>query len=235
MRIPDRLKAWIDARKRHHLSHVQIQMARELGMNPDKLGKLDNHGQEPWKAPLPAFIEDLYRKRFGKDRPAVVRPAIPTCRDGMPPVRWSAIGRQRPIAHGTLGEEPALVDPELWAVVRRQLTRPLHDPPLHERPARSSEMGQQLILRSSWRDTMSCDVTGGWGCHSSSGRTAGSSRFRPRVCGYPMTATRPPPRRGPNGWCHFRCRLASITLRIRGFELTLSCANWAISPWPTSS
>ena len=41
-------------------------------MNPTKLGKLDNSDQEPWKLPLPAFIESLYRKRFGKDRPDVV-------------------------------------------------------------------------------------------------------------------------------------------------------------------
>jgi len=64
---------WIDARKRHKLSHAHIQMARELGMNPKKFGKLDNHKQEPWKAPLPIFIEDLYFKRFGKDRPENVR------------------------------------------------------------------------------------------------------------------------------------------------------------------
>jgi len=30
--------AWIDARKRHHLSHAQVQVARELGINPAKLG-----------------------------------------------------------------------------------------------------------------------------------------------------------------------------------------------------
>jgi hypothetical protein len=71
-RIPDRLKVWIEARNRHHLSHAHVQMARELGMNPRKLGKLDNDDQEPWKLPLPAFIEKLYRKRFGKDRPDVV-------------------------------------------------------------------------------------------------------------------------------------------------------------------
>ena len=49
-----------------------VQMARELEMNPKKLGKLDNHHQEPWKAPLPQFIEHLYFKRFGRDRPEVV-------------------------------------------------------------------------------------------------------------------------------------------------------------------
>jgi hypothetical protein len=41
-------------------------MARELGMNRMKLGKLDNHEQEPWKMPLRAYIEHLYQQRFGK-------------------------------------------------------------------------------------------------------------------------------------------------------------------------
>jgi hypothetical protein len=63
------LKDWIEARKRFRLSHAHVQMARELGMNSRKLGKLDNHDQEPWKAPLPQFIEHLYLKRFGRDRP----------------------------------------------------------------------------------------------------------------------------------------------------------------------
>jgi hypothetical protein len=71
-RIPEQLQPWIDARKRHHLSHVHVQMARELGLNPAKLGKIDNHRQQPWKAPLPEFIEHLYFKRFGKERPDVV-------------------------------------------------------------------------------------------------------------------------------------------------------------------
>ena len=41
-------------------------------MNPNKFGKLDNADQEPWKLPLPAFIEHLYRRRFNKDRPDIV-------------------------------------------------------------------------------------------------------------------------------------------------------------------
>jgi hypothetical protein len=72
VRIPDHLQGWITARKRHRLSHAHVQMARELGMNPKKLGKLDNADQEPWKLPLPAFIESLYQKRFDKDRPDMV-------------------------------------------------------------------------------------------------------------------------------------------------------------------
>ena len=67
-----KMQAWIDARKRHNLSHAQVQMARELGMNPNKLGKLNNHDQEPWKLPLRQYIEHLYFKRFGKERPDTV-------------------------------------------------------------------------------------------------------------------------------------------------------------------
>ncbi len=72
-RIPDKFQIWINARKRYHLSHAQIQMARELGMNPKKFGKLANHKQEPWKAPLSVFIEERYFKRFGKRYPDNVR------------------------------------------------------------------------------------------------------------------------------------------------------------------
>jgi len=48
-------------------------MARELGLNPARLGKLDNHRHQPWKAPLPQFIEDMYAKRFGRERPDVIK------------------------------------------------------------------------------------------------------------------------------------------------------------------
>jgi len=71
-RLNPKLQAWITARERHRLSHAQVQMARELGMNPAKLGKIDNHKQEPWKLPLPQFIEDIYLKRFGRPAPETV-------------------------------------------------------------------------------------------------------------------------------------------------------------------
>jgi hypothetical protein len=71
-RIPLHLQQWIEAHRRHRLSHAHVQMARELGMNPKKLGKLDNHRQEPWKAPLPIFIESIYFKRFGRERPSKI-------------------------------------------------------------------------------------------------------------------------------------------------------------------
>lgn len=52
---------------------MHIQMARELGMNPKKFGGLANHKQEPWKVPLPEFIEEIYYKRFKKERPDTVK------------------------------------------------------------------------------------------------------------------------------------------------------------------
>ncbi len=73
VKIPDKFQIWMDVRKKYHLSHAHIQMARELGMNPKKFGKIANHKQEPWKAPLPVFIENLYFKRFGKKRPGEVK------------------------------------------------------------------------------------------------------------------------------------------------------------------
>ena len=71
--IPNKLRPWIEARKKYHLSHAQIQMARELGMNPKKFGSLANHKQEQWKLPLPEYIEHLYQKRFGKQLPNDIR------------------------------------------------------------------------------------------------------------------------------------------------------------------
>ena len=71
--IPQKLRPWIEARRRFNLSHAQVQMARELGLNPKKLGGMANHKQEPWKMPLPRYIEHLYKKQIGKDTPDDVR------------------------------------------------------------------------------------------------------------------------------------------------------------------
>ncbi len=68
-KVPQKLIPWLEAKKRHRLTDAHVQMARELGMNPKKLGKLDNHKYEPWKLPLPQFIEKLYLKSFKRPRP----------------------------------------------------------------------------------------------------------------------------------------------------------------------
>lgn len=64
-----KLQAWLEAKKKYHLSDMHIQMARELGLNPKKFGGIANHKQEVWKAPLPVFLERIYFKRFNRKRP----------------------------------------------------------------------------------------------------------------------------------------------------------------------
>jgi hypothetical protein len=107
------LEAWVRARRRHRLSHAHVQMARELGMNPGKLGKLDNRDQEPWKAPLPTFIEELYEKRFGRSRPEVVRPIEELAREGArkKEARKRAKAERRAVRAGTARERSALPSP----------------------------------------------------------------------------------------------------------------------------
>ena len=67
------IEKWIVAQKKQKLSDKHLAMARELGLNPEKLGKIDNHKQEPWKAPLPEFIEEIYFKHFKKTQPDNIR------------------------------------------------------------------------------------------------------------------------------------------------------------------
>lgn len=72
--LPNKLKLWIEARKKYRLTNAQIQMARELGLNPKKFGKLSNNKQQRWKLPLNLFIEELYFKQFKKELPDNVKP-----------------------------------------------------------------------------------------------------------------------------------------------------------------
>jgi hypothetical protein len=39
-----------------------------LGLNPKKFGSLTNHHQEPWKATLGDFIEEIYQKKIGQEK-----------------------------------------------------------------------------------------------------------------------------------------------------------------------
>ena len=71
--VPQKLRPWVEARNQFRLTDAQVRMARELGMNPRKLGGLDKHRQEPWKVPLPEFIERCYEKQFGRKAPEDVR------------------------------------------------------------------------------------------------------------------------------------------------------------------
>lgn len=71
--IPKNEARWVSARQKFRLTHAQIQMVRELGLNPDNLGKFANHEHQRWKLPLPQYIEELYFKRFNKQQPDIVK------------------------------------------------------------------------------------------------------------------------------------------------------------------
>lgn len=72
-RIPHKFHPWIEARKKFKLSHKHIQMARELGLSPKKFGRYADRQQQPWKLPLPEFIEFLYQRQFKRAEPEEVK------------------------------------------------------------------------------------------------------------------------------------------------------------------
>jgi hypothetical protein len=61
-------EAWTNATKICRLTARQVEMARALGMNPRKLPRLRPSPQQRWKLPVGEFIEESYRKRFGRGR-----------------------------------------------------------------------------------------------------------------------------------------------------------------------
>lgn len=54
---------WAIAKKRFRLNLHHVQMAKSLGLNPKKRGKITANKQEPWKMSLPEFIEWLYQQQ----------------------------------------------------------------------------------------------------------------------------------------------------------------------------
>ena len=64
---------WVVAKQKYKLTNTQIYMAKALGLNPKKFGSYANHKQQPWKAPLADYIEELYEKRFKKEVPAEIQ------------------------------------------------------------------------------------------------------------------------------------------------------------------
>jgi len=72
-RIANKFLPWIEARKKHRLTHMQVHMARELGLNPRRMGGYAGRESEPGRLALGEFIEALYCKRFRKARPDVVQ------------------------------------------------------------------------------------------------------------------------------------------------------------------
>jgi hypothetical protein len=58
-------EAWRNAKKICRLNARHVEMARALGMNPNKLPHLRQSPQQHWKLPVGEFIEQRYWKRFG--------------------------------------------------------------------------------------------------------------------------------------------------------------------------
>ncbi|MEW5981925.1 MAG: hypothetical protein AB1806_06095 [Acidobacteriota bacterium] len=160
-------EAWTNAKKICRLTARQVEMARVLGMNPQKLPGLRPSPRERWKVPVGEFIEERYWKRFG-DRPPDHHPhgPEPGSRGPSPPDRdtdtseptrdpaWQlsdltcylinlADDLQKWLAHGSI--DPAVlpqVRDELAAVMAALDTRAPISPfpaiPLPPRPARVS-------------------------------------------------------------------------------------------------
>lgn len=67
---------WARAKKLCRLNARQIEMAKQLGMNPRKLPNLIPSPGQRWKAPVGEFIEGLHAKRFGAPPPPGPRAAM---------------------------------------------------------------------------------------------------------------------------------------------------------------
>ncbi|UOQ83468.1 hypothetical protein [Gracilibacillus salinarum] len=57
---------WKEAKKKCRLNQADIQMAKELGLNPKSLIRNIPGPKELWKAPVKDWISELYGKKFGK-------------------------------------------------------------------------------------------------------------------------------------------------------------------------
>ena len=61
---------WKKAKKLCRLNEADIRIAKEMGLNPKSLIKNIPSPTERWKAPVKAWLWDIYEKRTGKARPA---------------------------------------------------------------------------------------------------------------------------------------------------------------------
>ena len=90
-----RLQAWAKVRRQYALTDAHVQMARELGMKPDRLPRTESRTQGPAQRSLAQHIESLYRERFRKSRPDSVVPLRRALRDARAAERAEARERRR--------------------------------------------------------------------------------------------------------------------------------------------
>ncbi len=95
-RVRPSVQDWIAARSKFGLTDAQVQMARELGMNPRRLGNKSHD-----VSAIPGIVEALYRQRFGRSAPVsvasieVVRREEQEARRGARAARSAAREQQR--------------------------------------------------------------------------------------------------------------------------------------------
>lgn len=85
------LQEWAIVKRQHGMTDAQVQMARELGMNPKRPPQPEDAGQEP----LVRQIEVLYLKRFKKPLPDPVVPLRQLLHDARARERAEARERRR--------------------------------------------------------------------------------------------------------------------------------------------
>jgi hypothetical protein len=89
------LEDWRKVKILHGLTDMQVQMGRELRMNPRRLLRAAHIEQEMTQPSLARLIEDLYRKRFKKPRPDPVVPLRQTLHEVRARERAEARERRR--------------------------------------------------------------------------------------------------------------------------------------------
>jgi len=55
---------WEEVKKRFQLSDKHLKMAKQLGLNPQKIGNYAPNKHQRWKKPLPQFIEKIFAKQY---------------------------------------------------------------------------------------------------------------------------------------------------------------------------
>jgi hypothetical protein len=91
----DELLRWVEAKRQCGLSDAQVQMARDLGMNPKRLIGSESTTQGLKQTPLALRIENLYLRRFSKLLPDSVVPLRQMLHDARTRERAEAHERRR--------------------------------------------------------------------------------------------------------------------------------------------
>jgi hypothetical protein len=130
--LPPKLQIWVQARKRHRLSHAQVHMARELGLNPKKLGSLGNHHQQPGRHRYPSSSSTSTAKGSAESAP---KAWLRSNRKHRSPNKDQQI---RPAPRAQHNRRPALIQPpDSLGPLPRLTARRSSCLPLASTPARS--------------------------------------------------------------------------------------------------